>query len=236
MFTIFKTIMHTPTYCTVSDIAIYFNISARELNKIFEQLKWAEKQDKWWVATNLGIKHGAKQEYSPRNKQKFIKWDSKLKENIELKNIIKKVKKISEISIEKKVVKQTRYEEKVKKGTEYEEFIARYYEKLGYYVWEHGKDKGRKDNGIDLIAKKDKEIIFMQCKNWSVSSSYKISHKELKSTRQDVSDYIEKNKIFESYNRRIIYILSNDVLHKSAYHYLEEYKNSIECQIIPFST
>ena len=216
MISVFKTIINKPTYCTVSEIAIYFNISARELNKIFEQLKWAEKQDKWWVATSIGIKNGANQEYNPRNKQKFIKWDSKVKENSELINVVKNLKNISRINTEKKEVKKTSYKEKVKKGTEYEEFIARYYEKLGYYVWEHGKDKGRKDNGIDLIAKKNQEIIFMQCKNWSASSSYKISHKELKSTRQEVSDYIEKNQIFQSYNRRIIYILSNDVLHKSA--------------------
>ena len=234
MTTTLKTILNKPTYHTVSDIAIYFNISPRELNKIFEQLKWAEKQDKWWIATKLGVKYGANQEYNPRNKQKFIKWNSNVKENSELINVVKNLKEISKVKIEKKEVKKTSYKEKVQKGTQYEEFIAKYYEKLGYKVWEHGKEKGRKDNGIDLIAKKGKEIIFMQCKNWSASSSYKISHKELKSTRQDVSDYIEKNPIFKSYNQKIIYILSNDVLHKSAYHYLEEYKDSIECQIIPF--
>ena len=226
--------MNKPTYNTVSDIAVYFNIPPRDLNKIFEQLKWAEKQNKWWIATKLGIKYGANQVYNPRNKQKFITWDSKIKENSELINVINKLKNIAKINTEKKEVKKTSHKEKVKKGREYEEFVARYYEQLGYLVWEHGKEKGRKDNGIDLIAKKDKEIIFMQCKNWSASSSYKISHKELKSTRQEVSDYIEKNPIFKNYNQRIIYILSNDVLHKSAYHYLEEYKEFIECQIIPF--
>lgn len=234
MLSFFKTIMHKPTYQTSSDIAVYFNLSARELNQIFLKLKWAEKQENWWVTTALGNKHGASQEYNPKNKQKFIKWDTRIKENIELLNAVQELKKTTDSSIEIKSVKKTTYNEKVEKGKAYEEFVAKYYEQLGYYVWEHGKEKGREDSGIDLIAKKDEEIIFMQCKNWSQSSSYKITHKELKSTRQDVMDYMEKNPIFKNYNQRIIYILSKDVLHKSACHYLEEYKEHIACQIIPF--
>ena len=234
MLSFVKRIIEKPTYNSVSDIAIYFNISSRELNKVLSQLKWAEKQDKWWIATQLGIENGAKQEYNARSKQKFITWDIKIKKNIKLINTIKNLKTVNNPIKEIKTTKKTTYKEKVDKGKAYEEFIAKYYEQLGYYVWEHGKDKGVKDNGIDLIAKKKTEILFIQCKNWSADSSYKITHEKLKSTRQDVSDYIEKNPIFKDYIRRIIYILSNDVLHKSAYHYLEEQKNNIECQIIPF--
>lgn len=234
MLSFFKTIMHKPTYNTSSEIATHFNISVRELNQFLLKLKWAEKQDKWWIATKLGEDNGAKQEYNPRNKQKFIKWDSKIKENINLIEAIKAIKNINKSIEEKKLPYKTTYKEKIEKGCAYEEFVAEYYKELGYYVWEHGKDKGVKDSGIDLIAKKEKEILFIQCKNWSSSSSYKITHEKLKSTRQDVSDYIEKNPIFKNYSKRTIYILSNDVLHKSAYHYLKEYKDDIECQIIPF--
>lgn len=234
MLSFFKTIMHKPTYQATSDIAIYFNISARELNQIFFKLKWAEKQDKWWIATKLGQKNGAKQEYNPKNKQRFIKWNSAIKTDNQLINAINEFKNINNQSEEKISKIKISYKEKIEKGKEYEEFIAKHYEELGFYVWEHGKEKGCEDNGIDLIAKKGEEIIFIQCKNWSQSSRYKISHKELKSTRQDVMDYMEKNPIFKNYNQRIIYILSNDVLHKSAYHYLEEYKEYIECEIIPF--
>lgn len=234
MLSFFKTIMHKPTYQTTSDIAIHFNISAIELNQIFLKLKWAEKQDKWWIATKLGQENGAKQEYNPKNKQRFIKWNTRIKEDNQLIHAIEEFKNINNPIEKKQTTIKTSYKEKIEKGKEYEEFIAKYYEELGYYVWKHGKEKGREDNGIDLIAKKDKEIIFMQCKNWNSSSSYKITHKELKSTRQDVMDYMDKNPIFKNYNQRIIYILSNDILHKSAYHYLEEYKQHIECKIIPF--
>lgn len=80
------------TYFTVSDIAIYFNISNQKMNKIFLDLAWTEKQDKWWIATELGLKNGAKQEYNTRNKQKYIKWASLVKENTILIEVIKKVK------------------------------------------------------------------------------------------------------------------------------------------------
>lgn len=236
MLSLFKTIMHKPTYQTSSDIAIYFNISARELNQIFLQLKWAEKEDKWWIATELGLKHGASQEYNTRNKQKFIKWDTKVKENNALIDAINTLKNVNKSEPDNKTLKKTTYKEKVDKGKEYEEYIAKYYERLGYYVWQHGKDKGVKDNGIDLIAKKGKEILFIQCKNWSLTTSYQINHEKLKATRQDVVDYIEKNPIFKTYDKRTIYVLSNDILHKSAYYYLEEYKDDIECKIIPYPT
>ena len=230
-----------PTYQTVSEIASHFNVSSRELNKVFSDLGWAQKEERWWIATKEGIKQGASQEYNPRNKQKFIKWDTKIKDNKVLIDKIHLLKRTDEKCIEvlEKVTEQkefqkTSYAEKVIKGKAYEEHVAKHYEQLGYYVWEHGKDKGRKDHGIDLIAKKDKEIIFMQCKNWDKSTSYKIDHKDLKSTRQDVRDYIDKNPIFQHYTQRVVYVLSNDVLHKSAHYYLEEHQESIECQIIPF--
>jgi len=40
------------------------------------------------------------------------------------------------------------------KGDEYEKYIANFFREQGYYVWEHGKEKGMKDMSIDLIVKK----------------------------------------------------------------------------------
>lgn len=38
------------------------------------------------------------------------------------------------------------------KGDEYEEYIAKYYRFKNYYVIENGKEKGKKDGGIDLLV------------------------------------------------------------------------------------
>jgi len=105
-----------PTYHTVTDIAVYFNISATELNQIFLRLNWAKKEGKWWIATDLGISNGAKQEYDTRHKQKYIKWDSKVKENIELISTVNGFKSLGDIKVNKKMTAK----EKKEKGDNYE--------------------------------------------------------------------------------------------------------------------
>lgn len=46
----------------------------------------------------------------------------------------------------------------------YEEFVCNYYIDKDYEAIHHGK-KGKKDKGIDVIAKKENEIILIQTKN-----------------------------------------------------------------------
>lgn len=52
-------------------------------------------------------------------------------------------------------------------GALYERYVGYLYESKGYDVEFHGIFKGFEDLGRDLIAKKGKEIIVIQCKNWS---------------------------------------------------------------------
>lgn len=52
--------------------------------------------------------------------------------------------------------------------------------------------------------------------------------------RQDVSDYIEKKSIFTMYETEVVYVVSADIFDKSAYYYLDEHKNNIKAEIIPF--
>ncbi|OGH14215.1 MAG: hypothetical protein A2687_05820 [Candidatus Levybacteria bacterium RIFCSPHIGHO2_01_FULL_38_26] len=52
-------------------------------------------------------------------------------------------------------------------GFLYERYVGYLFEKEGYEVEFHGIFKGFDDLGRDLIAKKGKEIVVIQCKNWS---------------------------------------------------------------------
>lgn len=52
-------------------------------------------------------------------------------------------------------------------GFLYERYIGFLFEKEGYEVEFHGIFKGFEDLGRDLIAKKEKEVVVIQCKNWS---------------------------------------------------------------------
>ena len=131
---------------------------------------------------------------------------------------------------QKKEKNKIMYQENMKKGSDYEEFIANHFRSRGYDVIEHGKLKGKKDLGIDLIATKDGELNLIQCKNWSEKN--KVKHNDLKEFLGNVTAFIEKNPELQ-YNRlKRLYIISNESLHNSAKHYLRE-NEIIECLHLP---
>lgn len=131
-----------------------------------------------------------------------------------------------------KTKNKNKYENVKEKGSMYEEHISNIYKSRNYTIAEHGKDNGVKDYGIDVIAKKGNKILFIQCKNWSTNSKYKINVKEIQYTRMNVRDYLEKNAMFKNYDWKIIYATSEDVLDYGAKCKIKENNQEIEHQII----
>ena len=210
-------------YVTVTQIAQHFKIEPADLNNIFASLKWSYKKDKWWIATDQGISKGAKQFYHTASKTKYLKWDESIKKDFELIKAVKEFK-------ENQQFKATTPKEK---GNLYEEFIADHYRRLGYVVWEHGKDKGRKDRGIDLIVKKGKEITFIQCKNWRENTRFQIDHKEVKASRTEARAFMKDNPLFIGYKVKFRYTLSSNCIHPSAIKYIEETNGLFDYEILP---
>ena len=122
--------------------------------------------------------------------------------------------------------------ENKKKGALYEEYIADIYKKDGYDVIENGKEKGLKDDGIDIIAKKDKEVLFIQCKDWNIKNKYRINHKEIQYMRMNVRDYLQKNKNLNNLEWSIVYITSDNILTKSAIFKIKEHQSEISHKVI----
>ena len=60
------------------------------------------------------------------------------------------------------------------KGNQYEFYIADYFKKYGYKIYMKGYNEGFKDEGIDLICYKNKEMLLIQCKNWKNAVELKI--------------------------------------------------------------
>jgi len=121
-----------------------------------------------------------------------------------------------------------------KKGKEYEKFIGKHYENLGYIVKFNGIEKGKKDNSIDLIAIKQNEIIFIQCKNWKENSKYKITHKDIKAFIGDTHIFIQENQQYKNYQIKRHFVISNRILDKSAINYIKEHRKEIEYKLIEF--
>jgi len=150
------------------------------------------------------------------------------------KNKRKKINSKRNIEREKKKTK-INYIENKQKGDEFEKFVGKYYEDLGYTVAYHGIDNGRKDHGIDIIAKKEKEIIFIQCKNWK-KEGRKINLDKVKSFVGDTYTYIDKNPMFKDYEIKRILAITNPILNKQAYNYIKYNQNLIKYKIFKFES
>ena len=130
----------------------------------------------------------------------------------------------------------TTYSDKVKKGKEYEDIIAKLFSCRGYTVEENGKNKGKKDGGIDLVASKANETVLIQCKNWKSTSKYKIRHDEIKKLRAEGRDFLEEHKEYVAANMKLLFVLAEDCVHPSAKHHLDDIKNKgkkVDIEIIP---
>jgi HJR/Mrr/RecB family endonuclease len=127
----------------------------------------------WWVYPILFIAVFLKN-YKPKKKTK-LKYE--FKEN---KKAVKVEKSTNTLSNEEKKIK----------GDEYEKFVAEHFRKEGYYVWEHGQEKGKQDGGIDLFIKKGKDTYFVQCKNWE---NWKINHDTVQAVQTKVRNYMTEN-------------------------------------------
>lgn len=94
---------------------------------------------------------------------------------------------------------------KIKKGREYEYQIFMFFKDRGYKVYPKGYFEGVKDEGIDLLAYKDKETLLVQCKNWKNPPK----QNDIKIFAFNCDEYIKKNShIFKDKIIRKIFITS----------------------------
>jgi Holliday junction resolvase len=199
-------------YLNTHEIAEELNTSNEKVIKAIFELKWVEKSGKWTIATDQGHLYGAEERYSKKYKTKYVMWNKSILENKQLLETINTYTPMND-------------NEKIEKGKEYEEYVAKVYRSRGYNVSEYGKDMGVKDKGIDLIAKKDKHIVLLQCKNWNENGKWKITHKEIKTFQTEARNFVEDAKIFQKYLLDARYAISGDFIHNSAIKHIEEMKN-----------
>ena len=82
-------------------------------------------------------------------------------------------------------------------GKMYERYIGYLYEKDGYKVEYRGIEMGLKDGGIDLICRRQGEILLVQCKCWKQEST--IYEKHI-CQLYGASKFYDKEKIQEEYS------------------------------------
>jgi Holliday junction resolvase-like predicted endonuclease len=118
--------------------------------------------------------------------------------------------------VEKPIIKKEpmTYAEKKEKGDEYESKVAGYYKLDGYDIYLNGIRNNRKDGGIDVICRKDDEILLIQCKNWDSATGYKINHEKIKAFHSNCLKYIDENNLIKE-NTRLIYVVPDKKVFKN---------------------
>ncbi|GEM_PF-3873426 len=119
----------------------------------------------------------------------------------------------------------------LKKGNDYEKHISRYFSSKGYDVIENFS-KGTEDEGIDIIAIKEKELLLIQCKNWQVPL---VTQKEIKEFLGSCYLFLYNYPQYRNYKVRRIFVSSSNELSSSASNLLESNKPFIEFFYKPFS-
>jgi len=116
------------------------------------------------------------------------------------------------------------YEYKKRKGEDYEKYISNVFRSRGYEVVEHGLIMGYEDNAIDIIARNEKDLIFIQCKDWNEYTKNKITRREIAYIRATINDYLEIQEHYKKENRKIhlLIVTSGEILDISAKKYIEE--------------
>ena len=110
---------------------------------------------------------------------------------------------------------------------DYINFVTYYYKDLNYTVWEYSKEKELPESEIHLIIKKENNILLIQCHN----DQKNLNRKNISNFETQSMEFIEENRIFESYNIQLLYIMSTLLLEESAYKYIKKSKN-IHYQIL----
>ncbi len=200
-------------YISCTELAYYFNIEPRQLNQILTNMRWIKKKNFiWWVATELGKENGAKEYIANYNRLRYVYWHKDVMKNEKLLSTIENtVRSYIDNSL-------------------YEKFIKEYYKQQDYTVWHYSKDKKQcdKNKNITFIAKKDKEIILIHCRD----NQLDISVEELKSFQKQRDTFKIDNPVFKNYDLKLHYCMSGFFMTEEAYEYTEAFPNDISYEII----
>jgi len=200
-------------YIKTSELAKFFSIEPRKLNQILTTMGWIEKQHYiWWVPTELGKKNGAVAYQVKNSRVRYVHWNKEIMRNEEL---IAKIKSTIRSYIE---------------NDTYEKFIKKQFKEQGYTVWHYSKDKTQmeKNRNITLVAKKNKKILLIHCRD----NLLDISIEELKRFQAQRDTFKIENPVFEEYDLTLHYSMSGFFLTEEAYEYVEENCNDITYEVI----
>jgi hypothetical protein len=106
--------------------------------------------------------------------------------------------------------------------------VVDFYKNKDYKVWNHTDDTGENDKGINIIVKKNRDIILIHCH----LSTTNITTDDLKEFEKQRDKFILEHPLFEGYDITLRYSLTGFFLTENAFWYIHEHTKVISYEII----
>ena len=196
-------IIISPSTISTLQIAQYFDIDVKKLNKIFLEFHWLKKKYfLWLVTTQLGQEKGAVKQNN------VILWNRKILADSSL---IQAVKKINHFA---------------PNTQDYLDKIEAHYKNEGFTLWNYAQEKGIYNKNIHFVAKKHKNVFLIH------SPSHDISLDHILQFEQNVKEFLDENPVFLLYNLTPLYVIPTFLLSQEAFDYLSLTISSVDYFIL----
>jgi Holliday junction resolvase len=133
----------------------------------------------------------------------------------------------------KKTAVKERYLNNVNKGLDFEIQICDMLKSHNYEINPNGLYSGRADKGIDIVARRKKQILLIQCKNWK-SDGRKIKQKDLKEFIGNCEIYKSKMNFDSDKSILNVFITSNYILDKGAEYFIKENEKILKYRVVEY--
>jgi hypothetical protein len=110
----------------------------------------------------------------------------------------------------------------------FRQHVVDFYKNKEYKVWNHTDDTGENDKGINIIVKKNRDIILIHCH----LSTTNITTDDLKEFEKQRDKFILEHPLFDDYNITLRYSLTGFFLTEDAFWYIHEHSKVITYEII----
>ena len=101
---------------------------------------------------------------------------------------------------------------------DYSTFVANYYRAKDYIVWEYSKEKKLIDYPLNLIVKREKDILFVECR----SNIKEIPLDRILEFEKVGIEFLKQYKLFKNYNILYLCICSEDSFSPKALAYIAD--------------
>jgi len=110
----------------------------------------------------------------------------------------------------------------------FRKYVVDFYKNQDYKVWNHTDDTGENDKGINIIVKKNRDIVLIHCH----VATTNITTDDLRRFEKQRDKFILENPLFEGYDITLRYSLTGFFLTENAFWYIHEHTKIISYEII----